>query len=122
MVRIIALLVALTLSGCATVGTDVLKAGTTGSLRFNAEDVDAAIVIAKASNDPVAERCYTELRKYVDPAPQLVTKGPVSVYAAGRAAARAARAPLAEDVQSACAPLILDAGTFASRLALTLGK
>ena len=107
------------LAGCASVGERVLIAGTTGESRFSAEDVDAAIVIAQNAKDAVAEACYRAIRRHVDVAPNAVTRGVVSSYAAARVAVRAARAPLAEDVHVACSPLVVDAGTFASRLGLT---
>lgn len=108
------------LGGCASTGEKVLLAGTTGSVRFQADDVDAAILIAQNAKDAVAEACYKAIRKHLDVAPSPVTKGIVSTYAAARAAVRAARAPLAEDVHTACAPLVLDAAEFSRRLGLTL--
>ena len=111
----------LLLAGCATVGESVLKAGTTGANRFSREDVEAAIVIAQNSKDPIAEACFKAISKNLDVAPEMITKGAVSSYAAARAGIRASRAPLAEEVHVACAPLVVDAGNFASRLGVTLG-
>lgn len=119
----IVILLALLLAGCASVGESVLKAGTTGAVRFDAKDVDAAIVIAQQSKDPVAEACYKAIRKQVgQEGPALVEVGPVSAYAAARVRVREARVEIAQEVHVACAPLIVDAGTFASRLGLTFGR
>jgi hypothetical protein len=107
-------------AGCASTGEAVLRAGTTGSVRFAPEDVDAAIVIAQNAKDAVAEACFRAIRRHVDAPPDAVTKGVVSAYAAARVAVRAARAGLAEDVHVACSPLVVDAGTFATSLARTL--
>lgn len=106
----------LALVGCATVGERVLQAGTTGSIRFSAEDVDAAIVIAQQAQDPVAEACFRAIRKHVDQTVDPVVKGVVSAYAASRARIREVRAGLAAEVHVACSPLIVDLGTFSSRL------
>lgn len=112
----------LVLSGCATVGERALTAGTTGSVRFAAEDVDAAIAIAIQAQDTVAEACFRAIRKHVDvDQGAAVVKGIVSEYAAARGRIRESRAGLAPDVHVACSPLIVDAGTFASQLGLTLG-
>lgn len=108
------------MSGCASVGEKVLKAGTTGEVRFSAPDVDAAIAIAVQAKDGVAEACYRAIRKHVDPEVKVEGVGPVSNYAAARVRIRESRAGLAADVHVACAPLVVDAGTFASRLGLTL--
>lgn len=122
MKTIISLVAALVLSACASVGDKVLTAGTTGSVRFGSEDVDAAIVIAQQTQDTVAEACYRAIRKHTDAPASMVTKGIVSTYAAARAKVREARAGLAEEVHVACSPLVVDAGTFASRLGLVLGR
>ncbi len=111
----------LSLAGCASVGERVLKAGTTGDVRFSPQDVDAAILIAQQAGDKVGEGCYRAIRAHLDVPSSPQTHGVVSTYAAARVAVRAARAPLAEDVHVACAPLVVDAGTFASRLGLTFG-
>jgi hypothetical protein len=107
-------------AGCASTGEAVLRAGTTGSVRFAPEDVDAAIVIAQNAKDAVAEACFRAIRRHVDAPPDPVTKGVVSAYAAARVAVRSSRAGLAEDVHVACSPLVVDAGTFATSLARTL--
>ncbi len=120
MKTIIYIVAVLVLSACASVGDQVLKAGTTGAVRFGAEDVDAAIVIAQQTKDTVAEACYRAIRKHTDAPANLATRGIVSTYAAARAKTREARAGLAEDVHVACAPLVVDSGTFASRLGATL--
>ena len=122
MKTIIYIVAVLVLSACASVGEQVLTAGTTGSVRFGAEDVDAAIVIAQQTKDTVAEACYRAIRKHTDAPASLATRGIVSTYAAARAKAREARAGLADDVHVACSPLVVDAGTFASRLGLMLGR
>ena len=122
MKTIISLVATLVLFGCASVGERTLTAGTTGSVRFSSEDVDAAIVIAQQTKDVVAEACYRAIRKHTDAPANLATKGIVSSYAAARAKVREARAGLAEDVHTACSPLVVDAGTFASRLGLMLGR
>ena len=109
------------LAGCASVGEGVLKAGTTGTVRFSPEDVDAAILIADNAKDAIAGACFKAIRKHLDVPASPVTRGIVSAYAAARVAARAARAPLAEDVHVACSPLVVDAGTFAGRLGLVFG-
>lgn len=109
------------LAGCATVGERALEAGTTGAVRFSAEDVDAAIVIAQQTKDAVAEACFRAIGKHIDAPANLVTKGVVSAYAATRARVRESRAGLAEEVHVACAPLVVDAGTFSSRLWLRFG-
>ena len=119
---IFAVIAAALLVGCATVGERVLEAGTTGNVRFKADDVDKAIEIAKAAKDTVAEACYTAIRKHVDIEFKLEPVGPVSTYAAARVRIRESRAGLAPDVHTACSPLIVDAGTFASRLGLTFGR
>lgn len=111
----------LALTGCASVGEKALTAGTTGWVRFSAEDVDAAIVIAQQAQDPVAEACFRAIRNHTAAPVSPATKGIVSTYAAARAAVRESRAGLAADVHVACSPLIVDAGTFASRLGLTFG-
>lgn len=110
------------LAGCASVGSKVLEAGTTGAVRFKADDVDKAIEIARAARDTVAEACYTAIRKHVDQEFKIEPVGPVSAYAAARARIREARAGLAPEVHEKCAPLIVDAGTFGSRLGLTFGR
>ena len=109
------------LAGCATVGERALTAGTTGSVRFAVEDVDAAIAIAVQAQDTVAEACFRAIRKHVDQGVTPVVKGIVSEYAAARTRIRESRAGLAPDVHVACSPLIVDAGTFASRLGLIFG-
>lgn len=115
--RAIVLLVLL-LAGCATGGEAVLKAGTTGAVRFQAADVDAAIAIAVQAKDAVGEACYRAIRKHVDQEFKIETVGPVSAYAASRVRIREARAGLAPDVHIACAPVVIDAGVFASRLGI----
>jgi hypothetical protein len=119
--RIIAAVSMALLAGCATVGDSVLKAGTTGAVRFAPADVDAAIKIAQQAKDVVAEACYTAIRKHVDQEFKLETVGPVSAYAAARVRIRESRAGLSPDVHVACSPLIIDAGAFASSLGLTFG-
>ena len=99
---------------CATVGEKTLLAGTTGLIRFSAEDVDAAITIAQQAQDPVAEACFRAIRKHTDQEIDPIIKGIVSAYAAARAKVREARAGLAADVHVACSPLIVDAATFSS--------
>lgn len=106
-------------AGCATVGETALKAGTTGAVRFDPEDVAAAIQTAQASGDAVAAECFKAIRNHTAVEAGAVVKGIVSAYAAARVAARAARAPLAEDVHIKCSPLVVDAGTFASKLGTT---
>lgn len=115
---IVYLLALFLVAGCATSGEAVLKAGTTGDVRFKAADVDAAIAIAVQAKDTVAEGCFRAIRKHVDQEFKIETVGPVSAYAASRVRIREARAGLAPDVHAACAPLVVDAGTFASRLGL----
>lgn len=102
----------LLLTGCATVGEKVLFAGTTGDVRFSAEDVDAAIVIAQQAKDQVAEACFRAIRKHVDEEPDMVVKGVVSAYAKARVRVRENKAGLAPDVHVACSPLIVDAAGF----------
>lgn len=119
---IVAMLLAVAASGCATVGEKVLEAGTTGDVRFAPADVDRAIEIAKASKDPIAEACYTAIRKHVDVEFKLESLGPVSAYAAARVRVREARAGLAPDVQVACSPLILDAAEFSRAFASKIGR
>ena len=101
-------------AGCATVGERALQAGTTGSVRFEAEDVDAAIAISQAAKDTVAEACFVAIRKHTGVEADPVTKGIVSTYAAARVKVRQARAGLADEVHVACAPLIVDSGRFFS--------
>ena len=119
--RILIIVALLALVGCATVGERVLQAGTTGSIRFSAEDVDAAIVIARQAQDPVAEACFRAIRKHVDQTVDPVVKGIVSAYAASRARIREARAGLAADVHVACSPLIVDSASFMRHFGATLG-
>ncbi len=109
-------LVALLLSGCASVGETVLGAGTSGAARFDPTDVEAAIKIAQDTKDPVAEACFKAIRAHTDKSPAPEVKGIVSAYAAARAAAHAAQAGLAEDVHVACAPLVVDAAQFNLKL------
>lgn len=106
-------------AACAEIGTIALKAGTSGASRFTEDDVEAAIAIAQNAKDTVAEACYRAIRKHTGAEPSMVTKGIVSSYAAARVKLHQARAPLAEDVHVACAPLVVDAATFADRLGLT---
>ena len=115
---VIAILLALLSAGCASSGEAILKAGTAGSVRFQPADVDAAIKIAVQAKDTVAEGCFRAIRKHVDQEFKVETVGPVSAYAASRVRIREARAGLAPEVHVACSPLIVDAGTFASRLGL----
>lgn len=102
------------LAGCATSGERVLQAGTTGAVRFTAEDVDAAIAIAQQAQDPVAEACFRAIRKHTDQGIDPVVRGAVSAYAAARVRTRQLRAGLAPDVHLACSPLIVDSGSFLS--------
>lgn len=118
--RAIVLLVLL-LAGCATGGEAVLKAGTTGDVRFKAADVDAAIAIAVQAKDAVGEACYRAIRKHVDQEFKVETVGPVSAYAASRVRIREARAGLAPDVHISCAPLILDSADFVRGFGLKFG-
>ena len=120
--RIIAVVLLLALTGCASVGEVVLKAGTTGDVRFDANDVRAAINIAVDTKDKAAESCYRAILKHTEARKAHEVIGPVSRYAEVRANVREARAPLAEDVHNACSPLVVDAGSFVSRLAFTLGR
>jgi hypothetical protein len=109
------------LAGCASIGQTVLKAGTTGEVRFKAEDVDKAIEIAQKAGDAAGEACFRAIRKHVDVEFKVEPIGPVSSYAATRVKVREARAGLAPEVQQACAVLVVDAGTFTSRFGLTFG-
>lgn len=109
------------LAGCASVGERVLDAGTSGSIRFSAEDVDAAIAIAQQAKDPVAEACFRAIRKHTDREIDPIVKGIVSAYAAARARLREARAGLAEDVHVACSPLIVDSATFMRSFGIAIG-
>ena len=120
--KILLACVVMLLTGCASIGESVLKAGTTGDNRFSVEDVDAAIRIAQQSHDHVAENCYKAFRKHLALDPEYEVKGMVSSYAATRARLRAARKGLAQEVHVYCAPLVVDAGTFSSRLANTLNR
>lgn len=120
--KIVIVTLLLLLSGCASIGERVLVAGTTGMVRFQAADVDAAIVIAQKAGDTIAEACYRAIRKHVDQEFKLEVVGPVSAYAAARVRIREYRAGLAPEVHVACSPLVVDARTFASRLGLTLGS
>ena len=105
------------LVGCTTtVGERVLQAGTTGSVRFNGEDVDAAIAIAERAKDTVAVTCFRAIRGHLDAGTEPVIKGPVSAYAAGRATRRELEAGLAHDVHVACAPLLVEGASFGARL------
>ena len=113
LLRAIIFISLLTITGCATVGPAILQAGTQGDLRFSPKDVDAAIQIAQQAGDKVAEACYTAIRKHVDQPMMAEAVGPVSRYAAARIRIREGRAGLAPDVHQACAPLILDAASFA---------
>lgn len=108
------------LSGCATIGEQVLKAGTTGAIRFTAEDINAAIVIAQNAKDVLGETCAKSLLPYTTPGVEPETKGIVSVYMAAREARKALKAGLAEDVKVACAPLIIDSASFARHLGIVL--
>lgn len=119
--KTIVLLLALLLSGCASVGEGILKAGTTGDVRFKAADVDVAIKIAQQAQDALAEACFKAIRKHVDQEFKIETVGPVSAYAAARVRIKESRAGLSPEVHTACAPLVIDAGTFTSRLGLTFG-
>ena len=121
MKRIVALFSVLTLFGCSSVGEKVLKAGTSGDVRFKAEDVDAAIKIAEQAKDAVAVACFTAIRKHVDQEFKIKTVGPVSAYAAARVRIREARAGLAPEVHEKCAPLVLDSADFARGFGLKLG-
>lgn len=122
MKKLLAVIVLAFIAGCASTGSDVLKAGTTGAKRFDPADVDAAIVIAQNAKDVVAEACYKAIRAHVDIDASPVTKGIVSAYAAARVAVRSAQAPLANDVHVACSPLVVDLGTFSSSLLKTLSS
>lgn len=110
------LLLCVLLAGCATVGETALKAGTTGSVRFEAEDVDAAIRIAQDAKDTVAESCFKAIRGHLDQPAKPDIKGVVSAYALARATVRNAQAGLASDVHVACSPLVVDAAQFQVRL------
>lgn len=116
---LIAAVALVALAGCASVGSAVLKAGTTGDVRFKADDVDKAIEIAVQAKDTAAEACFRAIRKHVDQEFKIEPVGPVSAYAAARVRIREARAGLAPEVHQACAPLVVDAGTFSARLGAT---
>ena len=116
----LACLMTLFLGGCASIDSRILTAGTTGHIRFNPEDVDAAIVIAQTNKDKMAEQCFQAIKKHLDVTPEPIIKGPVSAYAAGRSVRRALSAPLNEEVHTACAPLIVDSATFASKFLVPL--
>jgi len=119
---IVYLLAAFLVAGCATSGEAILKAGTTGAIRFKADDVDTAIKIAAQAKDAVAEACFRAIRKHVDQEFKVETVGPVSAYAAARVRIREARAGLTPEVHEKCSPLIVDAGTFSSRLGLIFAR
>ena len=122
MKRIIAALgIILIFGGCSVLPEKVLQAGPTGSNRFEAPDVDAAIEIAVQAKDSPGEACYRAIRKHIEPEVRAQPVGPVSTYAAARIRTREARAGLDPEIRQACAALILDASTFASRLGLTFG-
>ena len=117
--RLFVVLALLGLSACASISEGVLKAGTSGDVRFDPDDVDAAIAIAQDAKDKVAEACFRAIRAHTGAPVTRVTKGVVSTYAAARVRVREARAQLAEDVHTACAPLVIDAGTFIDQLPAT---
>ena len=119
--RALFVIVVLLFAGCASVGEKVLKAGTTGSVRFAPADVDTAIKIAQQAKDTVAEACFQAIRKHVDQQFKIETVGPVSAYAAASVRIRESRAGLAPEVHIACSPLVVDAGMFASQFGLTIG-
>ncbi len=118
MKKLVYLAALLLVAGCATGGEAILKAGTSGAIRFQAADVDAAIKIAQEAKDAIAEGCFKAIRKHVDQDSRTEPVGPVSAYAASMVRIKEARAGLAPEVKVACAQLVLDAGTFASRLGL----
>lgn len=122
MKSIIALLLAFAVAGCSSIGGGILEAGTTGSVRFKADDVERAIEIARANKDDDAEKCFMAIRKHVDVEFKIEPVGPVSAYAAARVRIREARAGLAPDVKAACSTVILDAAEFSRAFASKIGR
>lgn len=86
--------------------------------KFTSEDLDAAILIAEQSNDPIAANCYREIKTHYVPsgAPEAIDiKGAFSAHAAARRVRRAVAAGVPEPVHLACAPLVVDAQSFVIR-------
>lgn len=88
------------------------------------EDVQSALLDARAHNDRVAAMCYAKLIEVIDEA-SLDSAGPAGVVSAFQRARDVAQQAtdgfVPQDVNISCAPLVLDAQQTLVRLAAVFG-
>lgn len=130
----LALLMALTLSGCGGLSLDALRLNL-GAAReaegpldgieaFVKGDLEAALAMAKAANDQAAMQCYPVLIELLgEEGPETIhAAGAVSAFQRARNARRAgAQSNTSERINLACAPLAVSAakgvGSLVKRIA-----
>src|SRR5689334_237574 len=110
---VIALFMLLFISGCATlnaVGGQKLQ-------DITGPDVDAAIALAKAGNDPDGLACWTAIKAVMPTTgtTQIDIKGVASTIQAARNVRRGVQAGIDPAVHRSCAVLVLDAQETALR-------
>src|SRR4029077_15087653 len=122
MIPKLSVLALLALAGCAT---------TTPAEKFLDKlevtvvaDLDAAIAVAAAHNDPMAVTCLTALKAYVGTAKPSAeqVKGAISAWETARATRISLQGGSASPLKIACAPLLMDEREFMARLLIMFGK
>ena len=119
--RLLILLSALTLAGCASLPTD--PASEPQSLTALAtDDLTAALADAKAQGDEAAARCYAGLLELAkaQPVPRTAVKGAFSAFQKARNLVRKTQrgSPVVERINLACAPLWMSVKGDIARVAI----
>ncbi len=112
---VISLFMLMFITGCATVASQKVQ-------EITGPDIDAAIALAKAGNDPDGLACW-EAIKAVMPATGTVhieVKGAASAVQAARNVRRGVQAGVDPVVHKNCAVVVLDAEQTAARLGLRI--
>lgn len=106
----------LALSGCAAFNQPGASGGKSLA-DITVADLDAAIAMAKAGNDPDAQACYESLKSHVaDGSLNVQPAGVISGFEAVRLAARTVNGGVPHDTHVACAPVLVDANVWLVRL------
>jgi hypothetical protein len=121
--KTLAALSLLALAGCASTSKDSPDQLLTKLDKFVMTDLDSAIAVAQAHNDPMAAQCFLTIRQLVGTATPTAeqVKGVVSAWETARATRLSLQSGAASPLKAACAPIMLDEREFIARLLLMFG-
>lgn len=115
----IALVGMIVLASCSSLGLKAVKTGILTSPEFNdvlLTDVQQALILAKATDDELAVKCWTYVEKFVientpgedDPALDATKFGVLSSYQQVRNTRRAVEVEISNTFRLECGPLLAD--------------